>query len=162
MSDAWKKLQESNRQSDALRQKEERQYTREFLYLLPLLPASFLLTFSDETAVDVVSQVQFLDSIRQLASPVLTAYLIVIAYLILIVVVEWGFYRPLNSTVRIIVAWFMWGWFYYSTWVLQDIRFAFAVAFIAAIFMLRIVGWLSFCYETIRKGMFLGRSDKKP
>ena len=161
MSNAWKELQERNKQGDKLRKLDEREYLREFLYSLPFFPAIFMLTFSSGVALDVVSQVGFLREFRDLVGPVFTSYLIVFAYVVLIALVEFSFYRPLGPVTRIVVAWLMWAWFYYSTWVLADLRFAFVMAFVAALFMIRIVGWLTFCYTTIREGVFLGKNGRE-
>jgi len=157
MSEGWKALRKKNEREDAAREEEEQARNHYFLYVIPALPASFMLTFSDEAVVDVVTQVQALDWLRDYVGSVIVAYIVVIAYFMLIGFLEFAFYRPLSAIIRLIVAWMAWAWFYYSTWVLDDLRYAFFVLFVISLFVLRIVGVLLFCYEKIRDGMFLRR-----
>ena len=159
MSEAWRKLRKQNERENYAREREEQITNRSFLAFLPAFPALFILAYSNQAAVDVVAQIELLETLRERIGPLFVAYGVVIAYVVLIGLLQFGFHSRLAAPVRIAIIWAAWAWFYFCTWVLEDLKLAFVVLLITSLFMIRIVAFFSMCYRVIREGMFLGRRD---
>lgn len=162
VSSAWQELRRKNRAENEAREREARTATMSFFYMLPVMPAVAILAYSDQRYVDVVADIGFLEAAREYVGPLFVAYGVVAAYLVLIGILQVLFYLRLAPLVRLAVAWVAWGWFYYSTLWLEDLKLAFLVMVVVSAFVLRIFGFLAFCYEKMREGMFLKRGGRGP
>ena len=160
MSDAWKELRERNESENEIRDREENRVTRITLHIAPALPAFFWLVFADALLIDIVGEVGFLDSIRDVLGPQVVAYIVVLSYFVLIYLFRISFYKIQSPRFSIIVTWLAWAWFYFSIWKLESLPMAVTGLLVLSWFALRIVGWLTFCFDVIRDGMFLGRGDR--
>jgi len=159
MSDVWKELRKRNEKEDEMRERGDRSTIETALYALPALPATVVVTFSDQTRVDFVEEIEYLGIIREITGPVPIAYAVTLAYFALIGFLRLGFYDKLRSTVKIVICWVAWAWFFYSVLYLYNLALAFSALGVASMFMIKIVWWLQFCYKKIREGMFLGTGN---
>ncbi len=156
MNDSWKDLQRRNARDNEIREIEGRDVIHAFLGFAPAIPAIFIIGFSDSSHVDVVAGIAILDSVRETTGPSFVSYAVVFTYLALIWFLKLGFYRDLTAKVQIVIAWLAWAWFYFCVLYLHDLRLAFVMLFVCSLFMIKIVGLLTGCYELIRERMFLG------
>lgn len=161
MNNAWEELRKRNERENKIREREERLIAQVTLFIAPAIPAIFWLIFSDALMVDVVGKIRFLDSVRDVLGIHVVAYGTVFVYFALIGLLLLIFPGVSSARSSIIIAWLAWGWFYFSVWKLENLRYAFVGLAILVWFKLRIVAFLVFCYQTIREGMFLTRDDHR-
>ncbi len=156
MSNAWKELQEKNRRLDQDRFEAEEEDRLFFRVYLPGLLATSLLYFSDEFRSDPIGQIEVLTSIRDLAGQGAAAFATTISYWALIGLTMFGLYREERPFRLLVASWVLWAWFAYSTYFVGDLKLAFSVGFVVALFCVKIVGVLEGSYLIIRERMFIG------